>query len=552
VDPGWRRLQLSRPVLRLGGRGVLALPWLALPLAPGVSGLLLPEIGYSDRDGLRLLQGGYLAPGRQADLLLHAGWIQKRGAAGRARLRFNADGRAEGELRLAGQGPDEDRFRGAARGRASVHGRGWAAGAAPDLVTDRAYPADLEQPPQRVFAPHLRSRLWGWVGRGALLGLAQGDLLQELHEPLRREPLHGRVEAWLGSLPLRLLGPLSLELYGGVQHAGPALPPGGGAVGSGYLTALSLVPALNLALPAGPLRLSARAAYQLRALWGGGGDADGGGWQPAHAALLVARVSAPLSRVYGAAGGGRRHDRTAHRLEPFVGLRWAPGWPPGQPLPGGARLASGVCVVAGLQTALLRRRGARAPVRRPLRGELRLEWPLSGDPDHPPPGGRDPGPTLGWDLALAWPRPLRARLRGRWALRQNTLEELDGRACLRPGGPLRACAGYLRLRTRDPARLMGPWEPAWLLGLQPLDQPVELDQLYGELHLRRGPFALGARLAGDPVVARVTHGTYWVEWLLGCCYRLGLVGHSRLGQPWPDVGLRLSVQGSTANNCKIN
>jgi len=552
IAAGGQRLHLKWPTLRIKGRGIFTLPYLALPLAPGVSGLLLPRISYSGRDGLRLEQEVYLAPGRRFDLLLRGGWIQQRGAVAGTRLRYWIDGLGEGNLDLRGW-QDQDRYRGALRGRAVLARERWGIGLTPDVVSDKEIPADLEQETGRTFAPYLRSRLWAWSGVGAFFGLGQGDLFQELRAiPARGGDTHGRVALALGLLPVSLAGPLSADLLLGLTHweAGELFDD---ADRDGRLdeeerlyqnTSLALAPGLSFYLAPGPFRIRARGAYRLEAA----GSPLTEGWRASHFGVVDAEVSLPLARVFHPpVDAGGKGSRWRHELEPLAGLRWGQTGDQGPLLESRPGFLQGTHVLAGLRTALLHRRGD-GPVGQVLAAEVRLEWPIMGEGDDPSWRGE---PLVGAEAQVTPPGPLRGWARVRWAPQSNTLAQLQAGTCLRWTW-LDSCVRYSRLRLQDPRDLFGPWQRpgSWTGGIWQGAQQIAADQLSGTARIRWSVLELGAQIAGDPGAGELTHGVYWGNLVLGCgCYKVGLIVRTRMGQQWPDVLARLSLLGGGSLRC---
>jgi hypothetical protein len=525
IARGGRRLHLTWPALRLRGRAVFVVPYVALPLERGVSGLLVPELGYSGRDGLRVEQGGYLASAGRADLLASGGWIQERGAVGRIRGRLWADPALDGELALLGL-RDGDRWRGSAVGRIAARGRSWGAVLAPDLVSDPLLPADLDRDADRVFSPYLRSRALAWGTTGPFVVEATGDVIQTLGAPAR--PVSGLLSVALGVPPVRLLGPLHLEAHvdlGRSLGPSPEIP----SVDE-RATVLGGSLRLGLASGLGPLRLSGYARYGAQATWRPAVDSssrvDG-----VQLGEVAAEGSLPLGRAFvlGAL-------RLQHRIEPFLAASWATvdGAPPA--LADGARLIGGLRVGGGLRTSLLAR-GAVGPVRRWLRAEARVEVPALRPDDGPLPGA-----TIGGEAELGV-RQVSARIAARVGLEDRRSTDLRAHLC---GGRawLRGCAGYTRLRLAWDEELwinvpLGAWTPR---GASTVATPLDLDQLDALVELRFSSLGLGARVAVDPAQARLAQGAYWADVALGCgCYRLGVVGASRAGQRWPDVSARLTI-----------
>jgi len=535
IARGGRRLHLRWPVLRLGPVPLLVLPYLALPLEPGVSGLLPPEVGYSGRDGLRLAQGLYLAPGQSTDLLVAAGWIQRRGAQARARLRIHG---ARGELSVEARGLREGEWdRGQVRGAVRLVGSGWAVGISPDLTSDPALPRVLEHDVQRVFAPHLRSRAWVWGASGAMHGHVRADLLQHLLAP---SPLpHGLVGAMaaeVGIGPARLLGPATLMVDASVRHwTGIPLPGEAGfrssrpygalrdeAAESHHATWIQLDPAVALSDSFGPLRISMLGRYRLRAM-----HADGSQQSAWHAGVLGLEGSIPLARRF---RGG-----LVHLVEPLAGIEWS-GWGSATLVaPDGVELREGGTVVAGLRSELWH--GGAGARRRRLSLLGRLELPLQEGVEQS---------LAGAQLELRG-RPGSARLAGAWLVGTGRLTELEGRLCLGRWRGLMGCGGYARLRVADAADLLGSgrgegrWLEGSVLSLTPELQP---DQVFGAVDGEWGPFGAGGRVAWDPARGRLSYATLATLLSLGCgCYQVGLAGAYRAGQAWPDLMLTLAGRG---------
>ena len=553
VAPGGRRLHLRWPSLWVGSRRVLTLPYAVLPLERGVSGLLLPEIGYSGRDGVRLIQGLYLAPSRSMDLLAAGGWVQQRGAQARLRLRYWWNGRGDGELSLVGL-QDGDLLRGAVRGHAAVGGRRWAVGLAPDLVSDLSYPAHMARDPGRVFAPYLRSRLWSWTVLGPLYLATQTDLIQDLAAPMATETsARGRVGASVGLLPLALAGPLSVDLAAGLSHWEPwtgmifADPEactsctGPGDQRATSATSVTFSAGLNAAGSVGPLHLFSRGAYRLLALFLAGAESYPGD-EVIHQGTIAAEASLPLARVYQGARG-----RSRHLLEPFVGATWSGGTVGLLQNPDGSSARQGGFGALGMRTGLMTRaRGG--PVRTPLWAEVNLLWPLAGLDR----ATRDQ-PLLGGLVRVNPPVPVSGHLRLNWGLQDNRLAELQGQVCLRTNIGLRPCAGYTRLRLEQLYGLTGARSGAWLLEAhRGLPLQLSADQVNATVRGRWGALELGVMLAADPLMGRLTHGSAWMDLTLGCgCYRLGLQGQGRMGQDWPDLMLRLELAGAGTRSCGL-
>jgi hypothetical protein len=532
---------------------VLKLPYLALPLRPGTSGLLAPELGYSGRDGLRLMQGLYLAPsdGDWIDGELSGGWIQKRGARARTQLRIE---RGPGAVDLQLEGLHDSQrarpWRGSVRGRMLLQGSSLAAAASPDLISDPQVLLDLHQPPARVFAPHLRSRLWGWWRWSSLVGTVSNDLYQDLDAPVSlfdfvESSLHGSAVAALSLLPTRIVGPLFLLADSRLVHFYPVVGDGGEGA-----TALSLAPALGLATRLGSLRLSGRGLYRYEALWSALDPPEE--VQRAHLVVGELRASLPLQRIFSG-------SRLRHLLEPAAGISWA-DWETHARRwrsPDQVRPLVGTAAFGAIRNVVWFRRSRadqgstrdRTGVmeRKLLEAEARIELPLQPE---------DPGETgrrvlVGGVLLLRPLRVLRTRTTATWELTRKELLELQAGICLHqtPSG-LSTCAGYHHLRATRMVHLYGSGHLGWaspgadLLALG----SVHGDQLFGELQARLGRVTAGIRLAGDPLAGELSYGQYWVDLSLGCgCYKVGLRGATRAGQRWPDLMARLTLGWSRAS-----
>ncbi len=86
VIPGDRAWLLA-PVLALKGLGVFALPVAYIPLSPRKSGLLMPQVSYSGRDGFMVSESLFITMGEHADSTFSLDWIQDRGLRQRLELR---------------------------------------------------------------------------------------------------------------------------------------------------------------------------------------------------------------------------------------------------------------------------------------------------------------------------------------------------------------------------------------------------------------------------------------------------------------------------------
>lgn len=81
------RAWLLAPVLALKGLGVFALPVAYIPLSPRRSGLLMPQVSYSGRDGFMGSESLFVTLGEHADSTFSLDWIQDRGLRQRLELR---------------------------------------------------------------------------------------------------------------------------------------------------------------------------------------------------------------------------------------------------------------------------------------------------------------------------------------------------------------------------------------------------------------------------------------------------------------------------------
>ncbi len=80
------RAWLLAPVLALKGLGVIALPVWYIPLSSRKTGLLMPQVSYSGRDGFMVSQSLFITLGQHADSTVSLDWIEDRGF--RQRLEF--------------------------------------------------------------------------------------------------------------------------------------------------------------------------------------------------------------------------------------------------------------------------------------------------------------------------------------------------------------------------------------------------------------------------------------------------------------------------------
>lgn len=552
VAPGGHRLHLTWPIARIGGVPVLPLPYLALPLARGLSGLFPPEVGYSGRDGVRLHQAAYLAlPGDRMDLWARAGWIQHRGASGRLRVRaWDHDLGMAADITVEGVA-NEDEARGAMHGvlRASIADRFWF-GLRPDWVSDGAYLMDLGGRPERVFAPHLRSRAWMGGAWRALHALATLDLLQPVGMGGSAGGMAspgGAAAVAMGLSPVRLLGPLYASADAGLLHLWPGETLGDSV--QGQVTSLRLSPGLHAGTALLWFRLQGRAVYHLLGMSGGAGQAGDRSWRLRHALEAAAEVSLPLARTW---SGGAAAMTRRHLVEPSLGVVWNKRLDTGHGflLPGGSALLRGGHLRAGARTRLDTRSHTNeaGPRRRPLAGEASLYWPLDQDGTG--------APLVGLDLDLSLRALLEGRLRLLWAPDSMALPRLEADACLFPAAPFRPCAGYSRLRLSGPLEAWSASPPGGVAGAMPGGaawQPLtaEVDQVHAGLSVAFGPFQGRVLVAFDPRTVTLSHATGGVDLVFGCgCYRVGLWSAARAGQQWPDLGANLTLATPAGGRCR--
>lgn len=549
IAPGGRRLHLQWLALRVNSRALIKLPYWFLPLAPGVSGLLPPQIGWSARDGVRWQQGVYWAVSPRVDLQLAAGWIHRRGPQGQLTWRYFTEDHGDGELRLRGLA-DQGWWRGAISGALMVKAQGWSAGATPDLVSDGLQPIQLEQDHDRALATYLRSRLWARAGNETLALTVTGDMFNELQAPVRREPtLHGRLGAALGVMPVHLTGPLSLLGSLDVSHwtAGGALSTSlRGTQGDDHRMAVSQLrfnPAVALAQQLGPIWLSGRAAYFYGGTWAPQVRASGLSLSSVHGGALAMEATLPLERNL---HGQRR--RFLHRLEPLAAWSWSGSDTPHRLMPDGTVLWTGQRVMAGIRTHLMSR-ADRGPVRRWVQAqallELPLAWPVA---DH-----SDLKPVLSGALMIGSPRWLLVESELRYLPTESRVAEVSFRGCAR-WGALRPCAGYQRARLDYLAEgLAGAQGPGWLMPeeMSILPLQLQLDQITAGLSWRWAPLSGDLQAAVDPAFARLTQISYAVSWTIGCgCYQLELRGRSWAGAENHNVMVGLRLLPGAAIGCE--
>lgn len=181
-----------------GEARLLPLPPLSLPLAERRSGLLAPELGWTD-DGLRASLPVYLTLGPAADLRLSPGVWGERGPRLDTRLRYALP---EGEGTWTATGA-YDWLTQAPRGAATVahrseRGRTWAAADA-RVWSDPAYDQD--------YGESFLSRTTPWTRvRG---GAGAGPLRLETDGFQSADPVGQRPLGVVGSAPGQALGPLT-------------------------------------------------------------------------------------------------------------------------------------------------------------------------------------------------------------------------------------------------------------------------------------------------------------------------------------------------------
>ncbi|MCC6749627.1 MAG: hypothetical protein IT371_18320 [Deltaproteobacteria bacterium] len=541
VASGGARLQLHWPVLRLGRVPVLAAPYLLLPLRSGTSGLGLPKVGYSARDGLRLEEELYLALRGRADALLAGGWVRGRGATGRLRLRYFTEEHGNGTLEFLGL-KDNDLWRGRVRGRLLLRGARWAVGATPHVTSDPRLLGELARAPADVFASYQRSRAWAFSGLDATYGLATFDLFEELQAPWRRPSRrHGSAVLRLGTQPLPLVGPLLLEVGGELRHVGSPPSDGGlplGGLGADRSRPVMTEAALDAALlfggALGPVRVAAQARYRLSGGFGAP-ESDGTlGSQVDQGGLFSSEVALPLARTF-----DRRSGRVRHLVEPF--LLGAAALGPLHYLVGPPLRASEAQVYGalGLRTLVQTRRAGEV-IRRPLRAEAAL------------------GVGTRAELLVV----ARAELRAPFWLRASGEVLADPRARLVPRvlaelcvGPTQAelCGGFLHLEGENALTLLA-LDGSSFAPLASRARPLAAtftEQVTARAALRAGGVRLHALLAFDPRAGKLSYGRYGADLPLACagCVRLGLSGESRPGSSWPDVFATVSYAGPAGFGC---
>ncbi|HOX45237.1 MAG TPA: hypothetical protein PK668_16700 [Myxococcota bacterium] len=118
------RAWLRWPVLALKGVPAFALPLAYLPLGERRTGLLVPELNYSGRDGVVLGESLFVTLGEHADTTLSLDWFQERGLRERLELRAAPWRRVWLEARVAHIADDKAEAE-AALGRRAGRQRVW-------------------------------------------------------------------------------------------------------------------------------------------------------------------------------------------------------------------------------------------------------------------------------------------------------------------------------------------------------------------------------------------------------------------------------------------
>ncbi|MCA9671755.1 MAG: hypothetical protein KC503_39420 [Myxococcales bacterium] len=546
VSSDGARLHLSWPVLSLGRLPLLAAPYWAVPLHPGVSGLLAPQLGYSARDGVRLALPVYLAPSSIADVTLAPGFVQSRGVSIAARARVFAHGDAGATIATRVL-DDSGTLRAAARGGLWIDGArpGTSLGLALDLVSDETLVRDLSRDPDRVFSPYARTRLWSGWARGPVYAMLALDALERLQPPALEtgatarpsdpRPLRARAAARIALAPLPLAwGFFALASVDAVYRSDALAPSAAGAptpaLGSELF--LEVSPALALARSIGRLlRFDALARYRLQSAFGLERENDGR--RSEHSARFGAELSLPLARLFRGP-----HAELRHVVSPFVGWQAAVGTR--RLVEGGRSLAIGEhnAALAGVRSQLWRDGRALA------RGALAL---LAGSDTR----------RLLARLRLGTRHHL--VLRGLFDLSSADAgatpraADLEGRLCLAPGAAL-LCGGFVRQRLSALGELLATdgarWSIVSALDAGPVDIPAA-DQLRFALRAPLGRLSLALALAVDARSGRIAYARYHASARFGCrdCYRVGVTVLSRDGQRYDGL-VELTIRPGALWGCR--
>ncbi|MBW2699221.1 MAG: LPS-assembly protein LptD [Deltaproteobacteria bacterium] len=225
------RAWLFWPVLALKGLPVFILPVAYLPLADRQTGLMMPRVGYSGRDGFVLSESLFVTLGRSADTTLSLDWFEERGFRPRIEIRatpvagswvvargsFIDDAKAQKAME---EGLRAAEFRGSAELDARMpFGGGWGLRGRLRLYSDSDMSRDFSSGMDGRAADLAPSRLIvDWRGEDAWLGLDAAwrqdlrvsavDLFSsagpDLLERLGGDPVGDTIQR-LGAFDLRML-----------------------------------------------------------------------------------------------------------------------------------------------------------------------------------------------------------------------------------------------------------------------------------------------------------------------------------------------------------